>query len=96
MLSPLHCLASQDDDTLPRLGLLACACSDGTIRIFPIPHPEHVHDMIRKQLDKNDFVSVCRVTLTAAFVCLKANAFASAFLLDSEAEDWELQPASGL
>ena len=54
--------APQNEDVLPRLGLLACACSDGTIRIFSVPHPETIHGMIKKQLDKDDFISVCRVS----------------------------------
>ena len=54
---------SPKDDVLPRLGLLACACSDGTIRIFSIPHPDRIHHMIREQLDKDDFISVCRVSV---------------------------------
>lgn len=27
------------DNTLPRLGMLAVACSDGNVRVYSIPHP---------------------------------------------------------
>ncbi|XP_071535323.1 LOW QUALITY PROTEIN: uncharacterized protein [Panulirus ornatus] len=33
----------QEDDTLSRLGLLAAACSDGTVRIFAIPQPRKLN-----------------------------------------------------
>ncbi|CAH1793672.1 unnamed protein product [Owenia fusiformis] len=40
---------SMDTPNLPRLGLLALACSDGMVRIISIPHPEFLNDSSSSQ-----------------------------------------------
>lgn len=37
---PSPCLFSLQAPLLPRLGLLALACSDGKVLLFSLPHPE--------------------------------------------------------